>query len=204
MKRLSLLLLTAALFCACNNNSPKTVCPLPAGIDLSSSTDYTIAAVFSAKDFDWVEGTLSFTAYSEDIYDAVDLLTMQPGDTLIYDGEKIVVEKLIDEDGFLTVNCDLDEGGAWLQSNGGGTYRAIQFDDHSMYSLLGETQLRLSDDWRIVDCGLDPLDPSETIATGHKQYLESLPDWRQEFSCLDTRITLENGVITEIVRVWIP
>ena len=205
MKKLVFSILVTALVCGCSQEkAPKTISPLPSGLDVSSLTDCTVHAAFTSDDFRWMGGNLTMKVFSEDIYDAVELQRMESGDTLIFDGEKIVVESLVNEGDVITVNGGIENGGAWLQSNDGGTYRAFQWDDHSIYSELGTAVLPLSEDFRIVDCGENPTDPSTILATGQKLYLETLEDWRRTFSPLNTRVVIEDGVITEINRCWIP
>jgi len=144
------------------------------------------------------------SAYSEDLYDAVDVNLMEVGDTLVYDGKKIVIAKIEEGNALLTINDGLEKGGAYLQAYEGGTYRAVQFDDHSIYSKIGEYEIPLSEDFIIVACGEMPNDPSDTVGTNQKIYLESLEGWRKEFSPLNTRVLIENGLVTEINRRWIP
>ena len=204
MRRLAILFLSASLLASCTGGTHSVVAPLPCGYDLEDLADCTVPASFSADDFHWMGGNLRMTVYSEDIYDAVDLHRMQPGDTLLYDGKKIIVKAIKDEDGFLTINDGIENGGAWLQAGDGGAYRAVQFDDHSLYTELGAAELPLAEDFRIIDCGENPTDPSDTLGTGQKLYLETLDEWRKNFSPLDTRVLIEGGVITEITRHWIP
>ena len=56
----------------------------------------------------------------------------------------------------------------------------------------------------IVDCGENPTDPSDTLTTGQKLYLETLEGYRREFSPLNTKVVVEDGLITAILRRWIP
>ena len=205
MKKLVFSILVTALVCGCGpEKAPKTISPLPSGLDASSLTDCTVHAAFTSDDFRWMGGNLTMKVFSEDIYDAVELQQMESGDTLIYDGEKIVVESVVNEGDVITVNGGIENGGAWLQPNDGGTYRAFQWDDHSIYTELGTVELPLSEDFKIIDCGEDPTDLTTVLITGQKQYLESLKDWRRTFSPLNTRVVIEDGVITEINRCWIP
>ena len=136
--------------------------------------------------------------------EAVEVSLLEPGDTLVYNGEKIVIKTIGDDGGCITVNGGLENGGAWLQAGDGGTYRACQWDDHSLYSELGTVELPLSEDFMIVDCGENPEDPSDTLTTGQKLYLETIESWRREFYPLNTRVTVEDGIITAIIRRWIP
>ena len=205
MKKITTMLLFAAIVCSCGpKTAPKLISPLPSGIETGSLTDCTVPAQFTSDDFRWMGGNLTMKVFTEDLYDAVEVSLLEPGDTLIFDGEKIVVETVEDEDGLLSVNGGLEEGGAWLQAWEGGTYRACQWDDHSLYSELGTVELPLSEDFMIVDCGENPEDPSDTLTTGQKLYLETLESWRREFSPLNTKVVVENGIITAIIRRWIP
>lgn len=85
-----------------------------------------------------------------------------------------------------------------------GTYVARIWDDHATYSELGKTEVALADNFVIIDCGDFPEEPSDTIRTGQKLYIENLKDYKKDFFQLNTRVTIENGVITEINRRWIP
>lgn len=210
MKTKSLLLLLTLAFAALYGCSPapktnKCIAPLPAGTSVDNLTDCTIPVAFTTDEFDWMGGNLTLTVYNEDLYDAVEVSLMQVGDTLIYRQEPIVITSLKEDDrGILEVNGGLEEGGCWLVGYEGGTYRSMEWDDHSAYTELGKAQVALAEDFRIIDCGLNPEDPSDTISTGQKLYLENLPDGRKDFFSLNTRVTIENGMITEINRKWIP
>lgn len=129
---------------------------------------------------------------------------MQVGDTIIYDGKKLVINKIAEEHGGIDINGGLDEGGCCLAGNEGGTYVARNWDDHATYTELGKAEIALADDFVIIDCGIDPNDPIDTIRTGQKLYIENLKDSKKDFFQLNTRVTIENGMITEIKRHWIP
>lgn len=182
----------------------RRIAPLPSGLDLENLQDCTVPAKFTVDDFRWMGGNLTMTVYSQNLYDAVEISLMQVGDTLVYRSEPGVVERISESGGCLDINGGLDEGGCCLAGYEGGTYIARDWDDHATYTSLGSVQLPLSEDFVIIDCGLDPQDPVDTIRTGQKLYLENLKDSRREFFSLNTRVTVENGLITEINRRWIP
>ena len=162
-----------------------------------------VPATFSTSDFNWMGGNLTMTVYSEDIYDAVELHKMAKGDTLLFNGDTIIVEK-IEGDGDLTVNGGIEEGGAYLVPNEGGTYRALLMNDHSAYTKLGKVQLPLSDNFTLIDCGDNPTDTYDTICTEQKLYLEHVKEYKRDFNELNTRVLIENGIINKITRHWIP
>lgn len=186
-----------------SNTEHKLIAPLPAGIDVNNLTDCIVPADFSADDFHWMGGNLSMTVFNRDLYDAVDVSQMQEGDTLLYQSSPVVIQSIKRTDNGIDINGGLDQGGQWLAGNGGGTYVARQWDDHAVYSSLGKTEMALADGFIIIDCGLNPSDPVDTIRTP-KMYIESLQGFRREFNHLNTTVTIEDGMITEINRHWIP
>lgn len=205
MNKLFYLAVSLLLFSACENKrQPNCISPLPSGIEVDAMTDCTVPASFTTDDFRWMGGNLMMTVYSEDLYDAVEVSKMQTGDTLVYEGRPMVIASLEEDNGTLNVNGGVEMGGCWLQGYEGGTYRAYIFDDHSIYSELGSAEVALSEDFVIIDCHEFPNEPLDTIRSDQKLYLESLEGSRKEFYALNTRVVIENGIITEINRHWIP
>ncbi|MDO4955652.1 MAG: hypothetical protein Q4E60_01355 [Bacteroidales bacterium] len=203
LKSLSILAM-AVLVCACKNEKKqehKCIAPLPAGIEVNNLKDCTVPAAFTPDSFNWMGGNLTMTVYNMDLYDVVDMEQMQVGDTIIYEGEAKVINTINRENG-IEINGGLEEGGCWLAPNEGGTYVARNWDDHATYTELGKAELPLAEDFVIIDCGEFPTDPNDTIRTDQKLYIEQLT--RTDFFSLNTRVTIENGVITEINRRWIP
>lgn len=182
----------------------KRIAPLPSGIDVDNLQNCTVPASFSVSDFRWMGGNLRMTVFGKDLYDAVDISLIDFYDTLIYESKPMIVRSFREVRGELLVNGGLDEGGCTLAGYEGGTYVAHEWDDHATYSELGTAEVALAEDFVIIDCGEFPNEPADTIRTGQKQYLESLEGYRREFFPLNTLVTIENGMITEINRRWIP
>lgn len=182
----------------------KKIAPLPSGIDLNNLQDCTVPAVFTSDNFNWMGGNLTMTVYCQDLYDAVEVSQMQVGDTIIYDGKPMVINTIAEEQGGININGGLDEGGCCLAGNEGGTYVARNWDDHATYTKLGKAEVALAENFVIIDCGDFPDEPYDTIHTGQKLYIESMKDYKKDFFELNTRVTIENGMITEIKRHWIP
>ena len=196
-----------ALLCGCAQKvEHKSIAPLPAGIDINNLHDCTVSATFNTDDFRWMGGNLRMTIYTKDLYDAVEISQMQTGDTLIYESKPMVINKIEDADGGgININGGIEEGGCWLVGYEGGTYVARTWDDHAVYSELGKAEVALGDGFVIIDCGIEPTDPVDTIRSGQKLYLENLEGSRTDFFYLNTRVTMdEYGMITEINRHWIP
>lgn len=203
MKKAITLLAALALLVSCGK-STKCISPIAPSISLEDLNDAKIPAMFTNLDFDWENDSLAMAVMNEDIYDAEDIANLQVGDTIIYDGNHIVVKTILNEDKTIFINGGLEEGGAWLEQKEDGSYRASIFDDHSIYTKLGETQLPLANDLVLIDCGMNPQDPYDTICGNIKEYLDTVPSYKKEFFELNTTVTIKNGKVTEIYRKWIP
>ena len=208
MKKHISLALCALALAACTSKETKSehafIKPLSMSTELSEYVkNAEVPATFSTSDFNWMGGNLEMTVYSEDLYDTVELHQMNVGDTLLFNGDTIIVNK-IEGESDLTINGGIEEGGAYLVPNEGGTYRALLMDDHSAYTKLGKVQLPLSEQFTIIDCGDNPTDPYDTIRTDQKLYLENVKEYKREFNELNTRVQVEDGIITCITRHWIP
>lgn len=210
MRKIITLAAAAVIMASCTNTTntadntgARCVRPMPAAYNADSLADCTVPAQFKLADFDWTAGTLTLTVYSEDIYDAVDISQLKAGDTIVYQGRNIVVAQIDDKDGFKTINGGIENDGADLQAGDGGTYRAIQLDDHAVYTTLGKATLPLADNLVVIDCGIEPTDPVDTIRTDARGYLQKLGQ-RDNFNELNTQVLIQGGKVTQITRRWIP
>lgn len=203
-----LLLAVAAVVCSCSHKvvtpEHKFISTLPAGVAVDNLKDCTVPVAFTPEDFNWMGGNLKMTVYTQDLYDAVAISQMKVGDTIMYSGEPMVVSSVKEANGGLDINGGLDEGGCCLAAYEGGTYVARNWDDHATYTKLGKAEIPLAEDFVIIDCGDNPDDPSDTIRTNQKQYIENLKDYKKDFFQLNTRVTIVNGMVKEINRRWIP
>lgn len=183
--------------------APKTIQALPVGIDLEKTDDYMVNAHFSLSDFDWKNNTLTFTGYTEALYDMVDMHFLKVGDTIEVYGEGIPVRTLRAENGEIHVNeQDADE---YIFAPGdGGTYFIHLYDDHHGMETLGSICLPLAKGFTVTDCTDMPGEVIEVPVEKSAQYLKDMPTERDNFTSLNTRIHVANGEITDIVRYWIP
>ena len=197
---LAILAAAALIVGGCSHKATyQSIKPMPSGIDLKNLTDATVAASFNKSDFG---DKLTMTVYSEDLYDAVEISRLKAGDTLTYSGKPIVVSKIEKHDNFITVNDGIEEGGANLQAAEGGTYRAMQLDDHSVYTKVGKVTLPVAEGVALIDCRDMPDEPSDTIRTGVADYMRQLS--RGDFFNLNTQVRIEGGKVTCVTRKWIP
>ncbi|MCF0184362.1 MAG: DUF3298 domain-containing protein [Bacteroidaceae bacterium] len=181
----------------------KCVKPLPAPFDVNDLRDCTVPANISLENIDWENGMMTMEVSSMDLYDAVDVVQLQVGDTLVYDGYPIVVEQVKETDRGMEVNGgDVPEGGCILAPHEGGTYVALHIDMHATYTKLGTARLPMAANLVLVNCGTQYTDPSDTIRTDVKAYIDSRD--HISFHTLNTLVTIEHGIVTAITRRWIP
>ena len=197
--------IVAIIICGCSQKvKHQSIKPIPSNVNMRDIVDAKLAAEFTVKDFDWHNNKLHLTLFFENIYEGKIIDAVQPGDTLFFADDTIIVkDEKIDND-IITINNGIEEGGAYLQKRNDGNYRSLLLDDHSVYTELGETTLNLSTNLTIIDCGDNPEDSYDTIRTSHKQYLDGVKEYKKEFCSLNTIVTIKNGVVTTITRRWIP
>lgn len=201
--------LLCVLFAGCTNTSNKEnlayqfIKPLPTKSPFKGDIGGLIPAVFTSSDFNWKDSTLTLTAYSIDTYKASEIDNLQKGDTILFRNDTIITDK-IERGKYISINGGIEFGGVDLTAHEEGTYRVLLMDNHPQYSELGKVKLPLSPALTIIDCGDNPEDPSDTIRTNHRQWLANVKEYKRDFSELNTRVNIENGIITTITRFWIP
>lgn len=211
------MLIIAALIAMSSCNNKKAMPNSATDIDSQTSarqfTDSTLAVEFSSNDIDWENKRMTFTVYSENQYDSAWVSRLKVGDTLMYEGKPMRVKSIRNDRGTIEINGGVEQGGAWLTTIHGGAwpdkeksgmYRAVTMDDHSVYTKQRQVTLPLSDQLTFIDCGINPTDLPDTIRTELQLHFESLSDYRQFFSPINTRITLDKGQVKVIDRRWIP
>ena len=206
MKSLNKMALIATLvICCCAKTDVKQfIKPQMPTVNLDEIADGSYAAAFSVKDFNWRGSNLMLTLFSEDIYDGNQIDNIQVDDTLLFRGDTLIVKSKKMELSFVEINGGIEHDGADLQKTNDGDYGGMQLDDHSTYSVLGKTEILLSNDFTIIDCGDEPQEPYDTIRSSQKQYLEGVKEYKKDFMELNTVVTVKNGYITNITRRWIP
>ena len=146
------------------------------------------------------DGILSFTVYSEDIYDIVDIATLETGDTIVIAGEPVPVETLeLDEDDDLMIN------GIWLlhafeEDNG---WKVVQEDDYPTWTERDDVTLPPAANVVYTDSSV--LDQDPVTVTGASEIAAAIASSEDaSFSQYNTSIRVENGEVVEINRAYMP
>ena len=176
--------------------------PLADTLDVSALAegDQQFTAGFRGSDIreDGGQLVIDLTVYTYDLYDAVDISMLAAGDTLVVKGEDIPVTAVAEENGGVTVNGGLENGGVDLISAGGGTFRVLLENDAPDLYEAGTITLPVAQDFVLTDDS-DPESPGQTLYAGD---LLGLGD--EVFSPQATTVETVGGTVTAIHRDYMP
>ena len=179
--------------------------PLPVRENVDSLSDGIYPVSFGQEDVVEAEGgyRVTFEVFSMDLYDAMDIQRMTVGGYIEIDGDLLKIESLSGEGG-VVINGGLENGGAELIPNGGGTYRYQGWDDIATYSSLGKVTFTIPDTVDFVDNGHggDISDVIVVPGTGVFDYLTARD--AGSFDKHSARIRVENGSVVEFRREFRP
>ena len=125
-----------------------TVSPLPATIDINALDNCMVAVSFEKGDA-YVDDAgvmqLDVTVYTYDLYDMVEIANLAEGDTIVIQGQDVVVTSLETiESGILLINGGTENGGYDLWHNDSGVYFEQGYDDAKAYYALGSVTIPVS------------------------------------------------------------
>ena len=174
------------------------IAPVDPGYDLTALGDGIYPVYFAPADL--ADGELTFSAYSEDVYDLVDIGRIAVGDTFWLGGLDFEVES-VERGDDLYINGGMDNGGFTLRSyDEDNCWRVVMEDDGRVYTDRGETSLPLSDDVTFTD----NWDGGEMTAAGAEAVAEAISGTEMDyFSPYNTYLRVEEGKIVEIDRVYL-
>ena len=189
---------------AVDTSSGRVVKPYAITVDVNNPDDCTLPAAFKTSDINTEAMEMTYTIYNIDYYDAVDINMLQIGDTLVYDGENIIVESIEDRSGDLFINGGMDRGGCELRADDGGTYVSHGVNDIPTYSEVGRITLPLAESLEISDSINNPNAPVIAGYEDIEDYIEGLEEWSSSFSQYDTTVEIRGGKVVAITRIWRP
>ena len=188
-----------------NTETAAVISPLPTTIDINALDNCTIAVSFEKGDA-YVDDTgamqLDVTVYTYDLYDMVDIALLKEGDTIVIQGNEVLVESIETlESGLLLINGGLDNGGYDFWHNDSGVYFEQGDSDVKSYYPIGEATIRVSADFKFTDCS--DLDKGEVIYYPG-DFLTEDAGILYYFSPNNTSIVIENGQIIQMTRIYTP
>lgn len=183
--------------------APVRVSPMPAAVDMNELDNCTVAV--SLKEGDAYvddEGAMQMklTVYTYDRYDMVDIAQLKAGDTLVIDGQEIAVASVEHGgQGGILVNGGLENDGYTLRTEEDGTFLVSLENDAKSWYALGETTIRVSPDFLFID---NAQQPPVTYYPG--DFLVEGTGIDYDFTPNNTTVTIENGRIIAMNRVFVP
>ena len=170
----------------------------------------TFNAGFTSGDV--LEGGLVLNLYGRDRYTVEEVQALQVGDKIFANNEEITIETLTDEEGDLLINGGFGYvSGATLWLMPDNWYYSAQYDGNVSATLRGQAMYLLADQVTLShfvwdEEGNPAEDPCVVTLTPEELaiYLQELEDSGFYFSFINTYVTLENQVITEIDVLWTP
>ena len=207
------LILSISLFAGCNTqtetkneeNNTKVISPLPETIDVSALDNCVVAVSLEkggAKLSDNGKMVMDVTVYSYDLYDMVDIASLNENDVIIRRNEEVTVTELERlESGLVRINGGEENGGFDLISNDSTVYYETGMNDIKAYYEIGKATLPVSDEFEYVD--KSDLDAEPKIYYPG-EFLTDDADIEYNFSPNNTSIVIENGTIVKMNKVYMP
>lgn len=189
---------------AADTSTGRQIRPLSVFVDMNNPEDCTMPAAFKTSDINLEAMEMTYTMYSKDYYDAVDINMLQIGDTLLYNGQDMLVESIEDRGGDLHINGGLDMGGCELRADDGGTYVSRGLDDIATFTEIGKITLPISETLEVSDSINNPNSPVIAGYEDLEDYIEGLEEWSSSFTTYNTTVEIRGGKIVAITRIWTP
>ena len=120
------------------------------------------------------------------------------------EAQNVTVEKIEknEENGTVSINGGIEEGGVDLWRSGD-IYRTVTYDDYPVYYMMGELVLPVDDSVTLSDSSASvdavPVETSGTIEVG-KAVSEDKDNWTP----YNTTVFTKDGVVSNILRIWVP
>lgn len=181
------------------------ISPLPTTIDMNALNDCTLAVSFEEGDA-YVDDTgamqLEVTVYTYDLYDMVDIANLKVGDTMMIQGNEVLVESLETlESGLVFINGGMENGGYDLWHNESGVYFEHGFNDAKSYYSIGEAKIKVSPDFEFSDSS-DPEKGEVIYYPG--DFLIDDAGIIYQFTPNNTSIVIEDGEVIAMTRIYTP
>ena len=205
------LILSVGLFAGCNSqtgkeeNNAKVIKPLPETLDVNALDNCTVA-VSLEKGNAYVDDSgkmvMDVTVYSYELYDMVDVSTLEENDVIVRKDEEVTITEVERTDsGLVRINGGEENGGFDLVSNDNTVYYETGMNDIKAYYELGKATLPVSVDFEYID---ESVLDSEAKTYYPGDFLTDDADIEYNFSPNNTSIVIENGTIVKMNKVYMP
>lgn len=205
------LILSVGLIAGCNSqtgkeeNNAKVINPLPETLDVNALDNCTVA-VSLEKGNAYVDDSgkmvMDVTVYSYELYDMVDVSTLEENDAIVRKNEEVKVTELERLDsGLVRINGGEENGGFDLVSNDSTVYYETGMNDIKAYYEIGMVTLPVSDEFEYID---ESVLDSEAKTYYPGDFLTDDAEIEYNFTPNNTSIVIENGTIIKMNKVYMP
>ena len=205
------LILSVGLFAGCNSqtgkeeNNAKVINPLPETLDVNALDNCTVA-VSLEKGNAYVDDSgkmvMDVTVYSYELYDMVDISTLEENDVIVRQNKEVKITGLERLDsGLVRINGGEENGGFDLVSNDNTVYYETGMNDIKAYYELGKATLPVSVDFEYID---ESVLDSEAKTYYPGDFLTDDAEIEYNFTPNNTSIVIENGTIIKMNKVYMP
>ena len=205
------LILSVGLFAGCNSqtgkeeNNAKVINPLPETLDVNALDNCTVA-VSLEKGNAYVDDSgkmvMDVTVYSYELYDMVDVSTLEENDVIVRKDEEVTITEVERTDsGLVRINGGEENGGFDLVSNDNTVYYETGMNDIKAYYELGKATLPVSVDFEYID---ESVLDSEAKTYYPGDFLTDDAEIEYNFTPNNTSIVIENGTIIKMNKVYMP
>jgi uncharacterized protein YcfL len=205
------LILSVGLIAGCNSqtgkeeNNAKVINPLPETLDVNALDNCTVA-VSLEKGNAYVDDSgkmvMDVTVYSYELYDMVDISTLEENDVIVRQNKEVKVTGLERTDsGLVRINGGEENGGFDLVSNDNTVYYESGMNDAKAYYELGKATIPVSVDFRYFDES-EPEKEEKSYYPG--DFLTDDAGIEYNFTPNNTSIVIENGYIIRMNKVYMP
>ena len=193
-----------------NNNaetetSAKVVNPLPETIDVKKLDNCTVAVSLVDGDVyvdDNGKMQMKVTVFAYDMYDMVDIASLNENDVIVRKNEEVKVTELERLDsGLVRINGGEENGGFDLVSNDSTVYYETGMNDIKAYYEIGMVTLPVSDEFEYID---ESVLDSEAKTFYPADFLTDDAEIEYNFTPNNTSIVIENGTIIKMNKVYMP
>lgn len=149
--------------------------------------------------------------YDYDRYTAPEIEALREGDTIathLNGTEEITaltVESVERENNYVTINGGIEEGGIDLCKEDD-HYRTLTWDDFPVYYEVGVAkQLVMADDIELSDGAAD-FEADPVIVKGDRAVCDAMSNEEDGYgwNAGNTTVTIQNGEMTQVDRIWVP
>lgn len=187
-----------------HQNNTTVIYPLPETVDINNLDNCTVPISFEKGDVYVDDGgkmVMDVTVYSYELYDMVDIASLNEDDIIVRKNEQVTITQLEHlESGLVRINGGEENGGFDLISNDGTVYYETGMSDVKSYYILGKATLPVADEFEYVD--------ESDLDNGAKQYFagDFLTESGIEYNFIphNTSIVIQNGTVIKMNKFYMP